>query len=382
MQSACGTVPDQPPADDSGPLLAALALNRVPGLTQRSRAQLWRSAGSPLALLERGRFPDRTPPKALALLRRLRRSEAREELVRADLRWLCGAPNRVALYPGHPLYPLLLLQIADPPTLLFVSGDAELLGRPQVAVVGSRRASIGGRHLARALAADLARAGFAVTSGLARGIDAAAHRGALDAGGTTMAVMATGPDQVYPPEHRELAQSISASGALASEYPVGTSPRRWSFPGRNRLLSGLALGVAVVEAGRGSGSLITASFALEQGREVFAVPGLVQNQQYTGCHELIRDGATLIESAVHIMEQLGPLAGLSEVPSLPQVPNPELSPEAAVLLKSIDEGLVTFEQLLDAGMLNAGELMVLLHELEVAELLVFAGGTYQRLGRL
>ncbi|MGE3771426.1 MAG: DNA-processing protein DprA [Gammaproteobacteria bacterium] len=218
--------------------------------------------------------------------------------------WLQQAPERHLLLLGAPDYPPLLAAIPDPPPLLFVDGRLSALALPQLAVVGSRRATPFACELAGQIAADLARAGLVVTSGLARGIDGAAHAGALAADGETIAVFGCGIDQRYPRQHAALADRVRAAGALISEFPLGTEPRPGHFPRRNRIISGLALGTLVVEAAVTSGSLVTARHALDQGREVFAVPGAVRNPLSRGCHALIRDGATLVESVTDIVDAL------------------------------------------------------------------------------
>jgi DNA processing protein len=218
----------------------------------------------------------------------------------ADLAWLA--------LPGHHLlrcteadFPPQLEHIPQPPAALFVVGDAGALLYPQVAIVGARAASAGGLAHAAGFARALTQAGFAVTSGLADGIDGAAHAAALEVGGWTVAVMGTGPDLVYPRKHQALATRIAAHGALVSEFPPGTGARADHFPRRNRLIAGLSLGTLVVEAGLRSGSLITARLAGEQGREVFAVPGSIHNPLARGCHRLIRDGVRLVDEAAEIV---------------------------------------------------------------------------------
>jgi len=223
---------------------------------------------------------------------------------------------------GETAYPSPLAAIDDAPPVLAVRGQAELLNQPSVAVVGARNASTNGRNLAQRLATDLCDgedgARYVVVSGLARGIDGAAHRGALDAGGATVAVMAGGVDVVYPPEHEELYADICATGAVVSELPPGLRPQAAHFPRRNRIIAGLSLGVVVVEAATRSGSLITARLALEQGREVFAVPGSPLDPRSRGANRLIRDGATLTESVADIRGGLAPM--------LSALPRPELAP--------------------------------------------------------
>ena len=211
----------------------------------------------------------------------------------------------VALGEAH--YPIRLSMIDDAPPLLAVRGRAAILEMPMVAIVGSRNASAAGMRFADRLARDLGAAGFAVVSGLARGIDAAAHRGSLATG--TIAVLAGGHDHIYPPEHRELADAILANGALISEMPLGWEPRARDFPRRNRLISGLVAGIVVVEAAKRSGSLITARFALEQGREVFAVPGSPLDPRAEGSNDLIKQGATLVADAADVIAVLRPIFG-------------------------------------------------------------------------
>ena len=224
----------------------------------------------------------------------------------------CGDPSLVAY--GDPSlvaygdeYPALLRHIDDPPALLFVRGSLLPADALAVAIVGSRHSTAYGARVAWQLAHGLARAGYTVVSGLARGIDAAAHRGALDGGGRTIAVLGTGVLNVYPPEHADLAVEIATAGALVSEQPPLAKPSRGAFPQRNRIISGLSLGTVVVQASDRSGALITARLAGEQGREVFAVPGPVDCRMSRGCHRLIRDGARLVESVDDILEELGPL---------------------------------------------------------------------------
>lgn len=224
-----------------------------------------------------------------------------------DLAWLAE--------PGHRLlrctdadFPPQLEHIPQPPAALFVVGDASLLLYPQVAIVGARNASAAGLAHARAFARALAQAGFVITSGMADGIDGAAHAAALDVDAATLAVIGTGPDRVYPRKHHALARRIAGHGALISEFPPGTAARADHFPRRNRLIAGLSLGTLVIEAGLKSGSLITARLAAEQGREVFALPGSIHNPLARGCHRLIRDGARLVEGAAEIIETLAPAA--------------------------------------------------------------------------
>ena len=217
--------------------------------------------------------------------------------------WAQQAHHHIIPY-GDPAYPQRLIELVDAPVLLYAAGDIDLLQHPQLAIVGSRHPTPGGRDNGYRFARHLASAGLGITSGLALGVDGAAHEGALDAGGITVAVAATGLDRVYPANHRTLARRIVAEGVMISENPLGTAINRGAFPRRNRLISGLALGVLVVEATRKSGSLVTAGLSAEQGREVFAIPGSIHNPMARGCHHLIREGAKLVETADDILAEL------------------------------------------------------------------------------
>jgi DNA processing protein len=238
-------------------------------------------------------WPDH--PEARAELR----TRAREAIALATA---CGI---VPVCFDQPVYPLALAAIVDPPPVLWTRGSIAALSAPAVAIVGARAASDYALSIAERLASDLASAGLVVVSGLARGVDSAAHRGALAAGGATIAVLGSGADVVYPPEHAPLARDIAASGAVTSELPPGTPPLPHFFPQRNRIISGLSRAVVVIEAGEKSGSLITARTALEQGRDVLAVPGNVLSGRNRGGHGLLRDGAKIVESADDILEELG-----------------------------------------------------------------------------
>ena len=231
---------------------------------------------------------------------------AQPDLARIDaaLEWSAVSGNSI-LTLGDPHYPASLLDTADPPVLLYVKGDCALLNRPALAMVGARSASPQGIANAEAFAGSLAATGLTIVSGLALGIDAAAHRGALAAPeGTTIAVIGTGADRIYPARNKQLAHEIAARGAIVSEYPLGTPPLPHNFPRRNRIIAGMARGVLIVEAAVGSGSLITARLANESGREVFAIPGSIHSPLARGCHRLIREGAKLVETAQDIIEEL------------------------------------------------------------------------------
>ena len=289
------------------------------------------------------------------------------------LAWLGGAADRLVLTPGDPAFPPLLLQTADPPLLLYVQGDATRLARPAIAVVGSRHATPQGSQNAKAFAAALGAQGFVVVSGLATGIDAAAHEGALSAAAGTVAVVGTGLDRVYPARHRALAHRIASHGALVSEFAPGTPPLPENFPQRNRIIAGLTLGTLVVEAAVQSGSLITARLAAEANREVFAIPGSIHSPQSRGCHALLRQGAKLVETAQDIIEELHGTRPLQA--TLP------LSPAAPVdpLLEALGNDPVTMDALIARTGWPAAELSARLMTLELAgQAARLPGGLYQR----
>jgi DNA processing protein len=253
--------------------------------------------------------------KALAALPELARRSGRKAPIRIGTekdaeRELAAVKRAGAVLLGwlEPAYPVPLAAIEDAPPLVTARGDVALLAKRNIAVVGARNASANGRAFAETIARDLGKAGFVVASGLARGIDAAAHRGALAAGGRTIAVLGSGLLEMYPPEHEKLADEVAASGYLLSESPPRMKPLSGAFPQRNRIISGLSVGTIVVEAADRSGALITARHAYEQGREVFAVPGPIDSRVSHGCHALIKDGAKLVESIDDVLAELGPLA--------------------------------------------------------------------------
>ena len=269
--------------------------------------------------------------------------------------------------------PLPLREVPDPPTQLYCAGAPDVLHRPAVAIVGSRRCTRQGRETAFGLARDLATAGLAIVSGLAYGIDAAAHRGALDSGAApTVAVLGSGLARIYPPPHQRLAQEIVAGGgALVSEYPPQTGPRKHHFPARNRIVSGLCLGVVIVEASDLSGSLITARMALEQGRDVMAVPSLVSSPLSKGCHRLIREGAALVECAEHVLEALG-------LPSPQALGPPETSALEDVVLGSVEATVTSLDTIVTASGLPLETVLERLVELELEGLVAAHGGGYVR----
>lgn len=367
-------------ADEQDANACWIALQRVPGLGPITFARLLEQYGSPETIL---RNPEQLSGLSEQVMAGIRQPDWAQ--VEADIIWL-ETDNRHLIRFDDPLYPPLLKEISDPPMLLYVQGDVSLLNQWQLAIVGSRSATPSGRNTAYDFARYLAAGGLTITSGLATGIDGAAHKGALTAEGKTLAVVATGLDRVYPARHRELAHQIADSGAIVSEFPLGTSPRPELFPRRNRIISGLSLGTLIVEAARKSGSLITARMAMEQGREVFAIPGSIHNPLSRGCHQLIREGAKLVETADDILEELGALAGVG-------VSQPELEPEKAAAEEHIkdDDYRILFEYLgfdpipIDELIENSGltaeavSSMLLLLELE-GEVASLPGGRYVRTG--
>jgi len=301
------------------------------------------------------------------------RAEAETELVALDrtgARLICW---------GEPDYPSALVAIEDAPPILTVLGEIRLLRQPMIAVVGARNASANGRRLARNLAAELGQGGLAVISGLARGIDAAAHLGGLETG--SIAVVAGGVDVVYPEENRGLYDALVRQGAVVAELPLGTEPQARHFPRRNRIISGMALGVIVVEAAARSGSLITARFALEQGREVFAVPGSPLDPRARGCNDLLRNGATLTETAADVLTQLAPQLGGGEplrpvsslaIPAAPHSPAPRVvepvgdEDGAELILERLGPTPVAVDELVRQCQMSAAVVATLLLELELA----------------
>ena len=281
-----------------------LALIRAPGIGSASMHKLLRHFGSIAAVFSASaaqlHAAGLKPATCEAIL------HPNESLIASDSAWL-EEPGHRLVTRGDPDYPPLLGEIPGPPAALFLKGNPELLRLPQLAIVGSRNPTSGGAQNATEFSKHLASCGLGICSGMATGIDSASHLGALQAGGFTIAVVATGLDRVYPASNRALAHKIASEGLLISEFPPGIGPKATHFPSRNRIISGLSVGVLIVEAALKSGSLITARLAAEQGREIFAIPGSIHNPLARGCHGLIRQGAKLVETAEHILEELSPL---------------------------------------------------------------------------
>ncbi|MCO6439679.1 MAG: DNA-processing protein DprA [Nitrococcus mobilis] len=358
--------------------VAWLRLYRTPGLGVRTFQRILERFRTPAAFLAASREEQAQAGLAAEVLAALARID--EAGVEADLRWLEGEGHHL-LCCTDPDYPELLRRIPVPPPLLFVVGQPAVLNQPQLAIVGSRNPTPGGMSNACAFAAHLASAGLTVTSGLALGIDAGAHRGALEADGLTVAVLGTGPDRIYPARHRDLAHAIAERGALISELPIGSRPRREHFPRRNRIISGLALGTLVVEASPRSGSLITVQHALEQGREVFAIPGSVHNPLARGCHALIRQGAKLVESAADVLEELPPFAeAMAERPASPDPgKTPFLDRDYRRVLTALGYDPVPADVLLQRTGLTPDTLSAMLLQLELMGYVATCpGGRYAR----
>lgn len=296
--------------------------------------------------------------------------------VEKDLRWQTA--NCHILTWTHPNYPPLLKEIHSAPPILFVHGSCDDLVKPQIAMVGSRNASIQGLENAKQFSYALAEQGFVITSGLALGIDAASHGGALEAGGNTLAVLGSGLDQIYPRSHQRLAAKITEQGALISEFPLGTLPKPAHFPRRNRIISGLSLGVLVVESTLKSGSLITANYALEQGKEIFSLPGSIHNPMSKGCNHLIRQGAKCVESVEHILEELALCQ--KAVPSKKRQTT-EIEVEKGALCHHIDEVCTPIDSIVMKSGLTAQEVSSMLLELELRGIVVSVPGGYVRVAR-
>jgi DNA processing protein len=274
-------------------------------------------------------------------------------------------------------YPPLLREIHDPPPRLYLRGNPAVLLQPQLAIVGARRASAAGLRLARDIAAALAEAGIVVCSGLALGIDGAAHRGAIEAGGETTAVLGTGVDTIYPRRHRALGEAIASGGCLVSEFPPDTAPLPHNFPRRNRLISGMSLGTLVVEAALPSGSLITASTAMEQGRDVFALPWSPLHEGGAGCLKLLREGAVMVTRVQDILDELGAMGGCQHE-LLRAVAGQAVDSDAAKVLGRIGFEVVGVDDLAVSCGCSTGELLPLLSRLEMAGAIQRAPGGYIR----
>ena len=354
-----------------GSLASWLRLTLAPGVGGETQRRLLQAFGLPEAIFAAGM-------KALAGVvgaapaERLLAFDAAAE-IEAAVTWAASPGNRI-LTLADADYPQALLECADPPTLIYLKGEASLLNERCLAIVGSRNPTPQGEANAVAFAGELAAAGLTIVSGLALGIDAAAHRGALKAGGHTIAVIGTGADRIYPARNRELAHAIGERGAILSEFPLGTPPLAGNFPRRNRLIAGLSRGCLVVEAAAQSGSLITARLAAESGREVFAIPGSIHSPLSKGCHQLIRQGAKLVDAAGDVLEELGWAS------ARPAEPAHAAAPAADALLSALGQDPCTLDVLAARAGLTPDALLAMLLQLELeGHVASLPGGRYQRL---
>ena len=358
---------------DAESLAAWLRLTLIPGIGGETQRKLLAAFGLPEAIFAAGRSAVRgvIGDKAASLLL----DTDNQTAVSAALDWSAAAGQHIVTL-ADPEYPQNLLEIPDPPALIYVRGRLELLNRPALAIVGSRNATPQGIQNAERFAAALADAGLLIASGLALGIDGAAHRGALAAGGDTVAFIGTGIDRIYPARNRELALEIGSKGAIISEFPLGTPVAAANFPRRNRLISGVSRGVLVVEAAVESGSQITARLAAEQGREVFAIPGSIHSPQSRGCHKLIKQGAKLVETAQDVLEELR--WGRSSAPRPDAIA--EVGAPGNQLLSAMGFDPCGVDELAGRCGLTAEVLSVMLLHLELdGRIASLPGGRYQQL---
>ncbi len=365
---------------DEATLTDWLTVHHAPGVGAATFHRLLDSFGSPTAALQASVGQLRELGLPASAVDALRRPD--QASLERDLEWQQTTRNYI-ITCNDERYPPLLRQLPDPPPLLYAHGCVDLLSSPQLAMVGSRNPSASGRQTATDFARHLGAAGLVITSGLALGIDAASHQGALDAGAGTIAVTGTGLDRVYPASHRALAQAVAAEGVLVSEFAIGTPPLAENFPRRNRIISGLSLGTLVVEAAIRSGSLITARLAVEQGREVFAIPGSIHNPMARGCHRLIREGAKLVETANDVIEELASLAAVClakpKREAAPAKPH-ELDNDYVRLLEKMGFDEITIDRLVQDSGLTPAEVSSMLLQLEMGgKVAVNPGGRYIRL---
>jgi DNA processing protein len=351
-------------------LAAWLRLTLIPGIGGESQRKLLAAFGLPEAIFAAGRLGVRGVIGERADL--LFDVDVTEAIARS-IEW-ASQPGQHILTLADDAYPVSLLEIADPPTVLYIRGNPTLLKERGLAVVGSRNATPQGLQTAENFAKALAAKGLCIISGLALGIDAAAHRGTLAAGGNTVAVIGTGADRIYPARNKELALAIVEHGAIVSEFPLGTPSIAANFPRRNRIISGLSRGVLVVEAAPESGSLITARLAGEQGREVFAIPGSIHSPVARGCHKLIRQGAKLVETANDVLEELGNF-------TLPPSPVEDaISIDENPLLAALGHDPCSLDDLVEFTGKSADQLLPDLLMLELSgQLSSLPGNRYQRL---
>ena len=356
--------------NDLGPWLRLAA---IPGLGGESQRKLLTIFGLPEAIFSAS-AADLAAVVGNGLAERLFAHDASLE-IEAGLTWASQADNRIITLADAD-YPQTLLDQPDPPVLLYAKGRFDLLNNPIIAIVGSRNATKQGEANAEAFAEALSSAGITVVSGMALGIDAAAHRGAMKSGASTIAVIGTGPDRIYPARNQDLARTIAERGLIISEFAVGTPPLANNFPRRNRIIAGLGMGCLVVEAAQRSGSLITARLAADAGRDVFAIPGSIHSPLSRGCHALIRQGAKLVESAQDILEELR----WKSAPMANDTVTTEHEGDQAALLSALGHDPCTIDALIERSRLTADSVLAMLMALELdGHVAQLPGGLYQRL---
>ena len=352
-------------------LKAWLTLSLIRGLGGEAARCLLKEFGSPEAVLDAS--VSSLTKFVKADLAAILHSGVSDNLLQATFEWLEDGTNHIVTLADS-TYPQSLLNISDPPLILYVKGGLDLLNKSSFAVIGSRHATPQGLRNAESFSSSLGGAGLTIVSGLAHGIDAGAHRGGLTTKSSTIAVVGTGLDKVYPAANRELAHQIAEKGAIISEFPLGTPPLAGNFPRRNRLISGLSLGCLVVEASIQSGSLITARLAIDQGREVFAIPGSIHSPQSKGCHTLIKQGAKLVETSQDILDELHWVLNSAS----PLTENSDST--AAPVLSFLGDEPTHIETLCIRSGLTVGELSAMLLTLELSgQIGCLPGGLYQRL---
>lgn len=359
-----------------------LLLSFIPGLGAVRYRALLKEFGSPEAILAapyqqlRAGLPDKL---ARQIASNPETPDINDRLVHTR-NWLESSEAHHVIHLNSKDYPARLRELSDAPSLLYVTGNPKLLSEPQLAIVGSRRPTPQGCRLAYDLALELGKSGLVITSGMALGIDAAAHQGVLSSYGSTVAVLGTGVDQVYPRNHRSLYSLIAQQGALVSEFPLGVTANPGHFPKRNRIISGLSLGVLVIEAEQKSGSLISARLAAEQGREVFAVPGSVLNPLSKGCHQLLREGAVLVENhedvLVELQSQLEPM--LNETEPEQEIVSETINSQHLNVLDCMGFDVASMDLLSQVSGLPCEELSVVLTELELEGLVQSVPGGFLR----
>ncbi len=353
-----------------------LRLALVPGVGPRTLASLLEFFGSPgevlRATLSRLGEVERVGPKIAMAIRDASHNEFALQVVKK-----CDEQKVTILLPGDPDFPRLLQELADPPPVLFMRGSLTRTDQLAVAIVGTRHPTLYGRQVAETISRGLAKAGFTIVSGLARGIDAVAHRAAMDAGGRTIALLGSCVTDIYPPEHVSLAEDVIQHGAILSETDPFAKPKAGVFPQRNRLISGLSLGVIVVEAAERSGALITAQHAGEQGRDIFAIPGPVNSRVSRGCNRLIRDGAILVQDAQDVIEHLGPLVEAADVADDRVIHHPaelQLNDQETAVLQAIQTVPTDLDAIVQQSQLPVSRVLSTISVLEIRGMIRRSGG--------